>query len=142
MSKKIVNIINHLVHAVEYLIAFLSLAVLLFMIGYEVFKIFTVDGYLTTADAFLRDILTLVVGLEFVRMLINLTPANILEVLIIAIARQGIVEHSGYVGTIVCVLSVAVLFGIRKFLVSKKDLTSELAQDSTPEAPNTTEETE
>ena len=46
------------------------------------------------------------VGLEFVRMLINLTSANTLEVLIVAIARQIIVDHSSSVSNVVCVLCI------------------------------------
>lgn len=128
MHKKTAKYFNIAVHALEYLIAFLTLAVLIGLIGYEIYKMFSTDGYFASADTYLQNILTIVVGLEFVRMLINLTPANTLEVLIVAIARQVIVDHSSPVNNIVCVLCIGGLFAIRKFLIPKKDLSRELSE--------------
>ncbi len=82
----------------------------------------------------MHNILTIVVGLEFVRMLINLTPANTLEVLIVAIARQVIVDHQDPISNISCVLCIGGLFAIRKFLISKKDYKKELSEDGVEES--------
>ena len=128
MHKKTARIFNILVHVLEYLIATLTLIVLIGLIAFEVYKMFTTEGYFISADVYLKNILTIVVGLEFVRMLINLTPANTLEVLIVAIARQVIVDHSSALSNIVCVLCIGGLFAIRKFLISKKDLVRELSE--------------
>ena len=128
MHKKVAKLFNIAVHMLEYLIAFLTLAVLVGLIGCEIYKMISTDGYFRSADVYLHNILTIVVGLEFVRMLINLTPANTLEVLIVAIARQVIVDHSSPVNNIVCVLCIGGLFAIRKFLISKKDLVRELSE--------------
>lgn len=133
MHKKIGKLFNIVVHVLEYLIAFLTLTVLVGLIGYEVYKMFSIDGYFSSADVYLHNILTIVVGLEFVRMLINLTPANTLEVLIVAIARQVIVDHSSPLNNIVCVLCIGGLFAIRRFLVSKKDLVRELSEGESDE---------
>ena len=95
MNRKANKVFYLLVHILEYLIAVLTMAVLVGLLGYEVYKMFTMDGYFANADTYLKNILTIVVGLEFVRMLINLTPANTLEVLIVAIARQVIVNDCG-----------------------------------------------
>lgn len=134
MHKKIAKIFNVAVHVLEYLIAFLTLAVLVFLIGSEIYKMFTTDGYFAAADVYLQNILTIVVGLEFVRMLINLTPANTLEVLIVAIARQVIVDHNNAISNIVCVICIGGLFAIRRFLISKKDLVRELSEGDTSES--------
>ncbi len=128
MHKRIAKLFNVAVHILEYLIAFLTLAVLVGLIGYEIYKMFSTDGYFSSADTYLHNILTIVVGLEFVRMLINLTPANTLEVLIVAIARQVIVDHSSPLSNIACVICIGGLFAIRKFLISKKDLVRELSE--------------
>jgi len=98
-------------------------------LGVEIHKMFTTDGYFASADTYLQNMLTIVVGLEFVRMLINLTPANTLEVLIVAIARQVIVDHSEPLTNIACVLCIGGLFAIRRFLISKKDLQKEISED-------------
>jgi uncharacterized membrane protein (DUF373 family) len=105
--------------------------VLIGMLGYEIYKMFVVDGYFSSANTYLQNILTIVVGLEFVRMLINLTPANTLEVLIVAIARQVIVNHENPISNVVCVLCIGGLFAIRKFLISKNDFKKELSEDDT-----------
>ena len=116
------------VHILEYIIATLTLIVLVGLVGLEIYKMVTTDGYFASADTYLHNILTIVVGLEFVRMLINLTPANTLEVLIVAIARQVIVDHSSPLENIACVLCIGGLFAIRKFLISKKDLRRDLSE--------------
>ena len=138
MHNKTAKLFNLAVHILEYAIAFLTLAVLVLLIGYEIYKMIAVDGYFDSADVYLQNILTIVVGLEFVRMLINLTPANTLEVLIVAIARQVIVDHGSPLSNVACVLCIGGLFAIRKFLISKHDLKRELSEgesDSTePEA--------
>ena len=133
MHKKTARLFNVAVHILEYLIAFMTLIVLVGLIGYEIYKMFATEGYFNSADIYLKNILTIVVGLEFVRMLINLTPANTIEVLIVAIARQVIVDHGSPINNIVCVLCIAGLFAIRKFLISKKDLVRELSDGEPPE---------
>ncbi len=128
MNQKISKIFYVAVHILEYCIATLTLLALICMLGVELYKMVTVNGYFDTASAFLHNILTIVVGLEFVRMLINLTPANTLEVLIVAIARQVIIDHADPISNISCVLCIAGLFAIRKFLISKRDLKRELSE--------------
>lgn len=127
-EKAIGKTLNVAVHMLEWLIAILTIAVLVYLIGYEVFKMFTVSEYFASVDTYLHNILTIVVGLEFVRMLINLTPANTLEVLIVAIARQVIVNHGNPYSNIACVLCIGGLFAIRRFLISKTDLKVELSE--------------
>ena len=141
MHKKTARIFNFAVHILEYAIAFITLSVLIGLIGYEVYKMFSTDGYFSSADTYLHNILTIVVGLEFVRMLINLTPANTLEVLIVAIARQVIVDHGSPLSNIACVACIGGLFAIRKFLISKRDLKRELSEEE-PETSEMTEEKE
>ncbi len=118
------------VHILEYVVATLTLIVLIGLIGYEIYKMFSQDGYFSDAEVYLQNILTIVVGLEFVRMLINLTPANTLEVLIVAIARQVIVNHENSLANIACVLCIGGLFAIKKFLIPKIDLKRELSEIS------------
>ena len=122
------KIVNRLVHVLEYAIAIMTLLVLVGLLGFEIYRMFTIDGYFNNANEYLHNILTIVVGLEFVRMLINLTPANTLEVLIVAIARQVIVDHDNPLSNIVCVLCIGGLFAIRKFLISRHDLRKELSE--------------
>lgn len=100
------------------------------MLIIEIYEMLTSDGYFDTANTYLHNILTIVVGLEFVRILINPTPANTLKVLIVAIARQVIVNHNDPLNNIACVLCIGGLFAIRKFLISKSDFKKELSEDT------------
>lgn len=131
MKHKISNFFHAVVHIIEYIIAALTIIVLLYLAGLEIYKMFTVSGYFDSASTYLQNILTIIIGLEFVRMLINLTPANLLEVLTVAIARQIIINHNSPLINISCVLCIAGLFAVRKFLISEKDLKHELSGDDT-----------
>ena len=128
MHKKHETLIHKVLHIIERIIAFITLAVMLFMLGLEIYKMFTTAEYFATMDKFLQNILTIVVGLEFVRMLIDLTPANTIEVLIVAIARQVILTHNNPWANLASVLCIAGLFATRHFLIPKEELTVELSE--------------
>ena len=128
MHKKHETFIHKVLHIIERVIAFITLAVMLFMLGLELYKMFTTAEYFATMDRFLQNILTIVVGLEFVRMLIDLTPANTIEVLIVAIARQVILTHNNPWANLASVLCIAGLFATRHFLIPKEELTIELSE--------------
>ena len=66
---------------------------------------------------FLSDVLTLVVGLEFIKMLCMHTADTVIEVLMFATARQMIVEHLGAVDTLIGIITIGILFAIRKYLL-------------------------
>lgn len=122
MIKTIDKFLHFLVEVVEIVIAIVTLCVMGYMLVTEVINVFTVEGYLTNPAHFLHNVLTIVIGLEFVSMLIDLTPANTLEVLILAISRYVIIEHTNALSNIVCVICIAGLFAIKKFLIPKEDL--------------------
>lgn len=128
MHKKAEHVIRKVLHILEFLIAVMTLMILVFMLGLEVYKMFTEAGYFASIDHYLHNILTLVVGLEFVRMLVDLTPANTLEVLIVAIARQVIITHDSPVTILVCVVCIAGLFATRRFLIPKQEMTVEMSE--------------
>ena len=65
---------------------------------------------------FLEFALTLVVGIEFTKMLIKHTPGSVLEVLLFAIARHMVLNHDKGLENILCILAIAGIFAIRKFL--------------------------
>ncbi len=123
------KIIHKILHIIEFVIAILTLIVMVGLMGLEIYKMITVSGYFDDTSTFLHHVLTIVVGLEFVRMLIHLTPANTLEVLIVAISRQVIIDHDDAISNIVCVLCIAGLFAIKRFLIPKEDFKEEISGD-------------
>ena len=71
---------------------------------------------LSNFNEFLAMVLNLVVGVEFIKMLCRHTPETVIEVLLFAIARQLIVSHGSTFENLIGVLSIAILFAIRKYL--------------------------
>ena len=128
MHPKTEKIFHKILHSLEFIIAMLTLLVLIGFLILEVYRMFTVEGYFKELDNYLHNILTLVVGLEFVRMLIDMTPANTIEVLIVAIARQVIISHDNPISNLCCVVCIAGLFATRHFLIPKKEMTIEMSE--------------
>lgn len=128
MPKKPETFIHRILHILEWIIAGLTLIVLVGMLGLEIYRMITQADYFTSLNHFLQNILTIVVGLEFVRMLVDMTPANTLEVLIVAISRQVILSHDNPLGNVACVLCIAGLFATKRFLIPKKEMKVELSE--------------
>ncbi len=127
---RIEHIYRRILYIIERIIATITLIVLLVALGFELYRMVTVDGYLLNfANTYLHNILTIVVGLEFVRMLIDTTPASILEVLTVAITRYVIINHNNIWNIVGCVACIAGLFAIRRFLISHKELTEEMVEN-------------
>ncbi len=113
---------------IERIIALITLAILVIALVFELIEAFTKPGYLTDISSYLHSVLTIVVGLEFVRMLIDTTPASILEVLTVAITRHVILTHDDPWSNVACVACIAGLFAIRRFFIRKDELKEELVE--------------
>ena len=125
---KIQHIFRHVLHIMEKLIAIFTLIVLLGALGKLILELIRHPGPSSDVLGFLHEVLTIVVGLEFVRMLIDTTPANILEVLTVAITRHVILSHDDPVGNLLSVACIAGLFAIRRFLFRRNELTEEMVE--------------
>ena len=91
---KVEHAFRWVLHQMERIIAIITLCALLTALAMEVYNMFVTVDYFKDASHILHNLLTIVVGLEFVRMLIDTTPANILEVLTVAITRHVVLSHS------------------------------------------------
>lgn len=69
-----------------------------------------------TFHVFLEHAFNLVIGIEFIRMLIKHTPGSALEVLLFAIARHMVLSDASSLELILGVASIAGIFAIRKYL--------------------------
>ena len=128
MHKKVEAVFRKILHWLEGIIAAITLVVMVGMIFQEVYFMFTVDTYFDSLSTFLHSFLNILVGLEFVRMLIDLTPGNTIEVLIVALARQVIISHDDPLSNVCCVLCIAGLFATRHFLIPRKDINLEMSE--------------
>ena len=125
---RVEHIYRRILHVIERIIATITILVLIAALGIELYQMVLVTGYLADINLYLHNILTIVVGLEFVRMLIDTTPASILEVLTVAITRHVILSHDNYWSNVACVACIAGLFAIRRFLIPRGELKEEMVE--------------
>lgn len=128
MHEKAEKIFRKILHWMEGIIAGITLIVMVFMVAQEIYRMFTVGTYFNDIHTYLHSFLNILVGLEFVRMLIDLTPGNTIEVLIVALARQVIINHEDPVSNVCCVLCIAGLFATRHFLIPRKEVNREMSE--------------
>ena len=122
--------ILHTLHVIERFIAIITILILLAALTLEIYQIIISGAeYLSDDSHILHELLTIVVGMEFVRMLVDTTPANILEVLTLAITRHVIISHDDPWSNLACVACIAGLFAIRRFLVRRSELKEEIIED-------------
>ena len=123
------HIFRHILHYVERTVATITLIGLILSFVYLIYLMFADPGeYLFDTHNFLHNILNIVVGFEFVRMMIDTTPANILEVLTVAITRHVILSHDDYWSNLICIACIAGLFAIRRYLVRRSELKEEMVE--------------
>ena len=91
--------------------------------------------FLASEDAvttYLHHMLDIVIGLEFVKLLMHLTPGNILEVLTMALSRGIIVNHGSAVDNLLSIACIVGLFAAKRFLIPRAELNKEI-DESVPE---------
>lgn len=123
---------------IENAISVITVVILSFILLFEFLNIFADPlAYMASTDAvtnYLHEMLTIVVGLEFVKLLMHLTPANVLEVLVLAISRSIIVSHGNAMDNLIGIACIVMLFATRRFLIPKQDLHHGIAEDIHDEA--------
>lgn len=122
------HIFRLFLHLMERLIAVITIVGLLGSLGLEVVEMLSGLHYFSDVSHMLHNLLNIVVGVEFVRMLIDTTPANILEVLTVAITRHVILSHDDPWSNLACIACIAGLFAIRRFLIRRSELKEEMVE--------------
>lgn len=118
MKKYVYAFLKNLTTALEFIIALILAAGIILM----TFQLILSFGNLTDLskypnyDDMLTTCFNLIIGVEMIRMLYLHTPMTVFEVLLFAIARQIIIDHSSPVNSLLGVISIAILFATRKFL--------------------------
>ena len=115
-------------HLMERFIAVIAIIALMGSLCMEIIEMSSGLSYFTDVSHMLHNLLNIVVGLEFVRMLIDTTPANIFEVLTVAITRHVILSHDDPWSNLACIACIAGLFAIRRFLVRRSELKEEMVE--------------
>lgn len=136
VKEKIDHILEKFLILLETVIAIFSTVVLVGLLVMEIYHICAdPNAFIAGEDAvtdYLHHMLTIVIGLEFVKLLMHLTPANILEVLTMAISRGIIVSHGSAIDNLLSIACIIALFAARRYLIPKAELHKEI-DDSTPD---------
>ena len=123
------HLFRRALHIIERIIAAITLFALLGALVLEVYHMFTAGSeYFSDVNHMLHNLLTIVVGLEFVRMLIDTTPANILEVLTVAITRHVVLSHENAWSNVASIACIAALFAVRRYLIRRSELKEEMVE--------------
>ncbi len=128
-GSRVEHVLRRSLHIIEQVIAVVTLVLLILSLAAEIMQTFRDPTYFTDAGKILHNLLSIVVGLEFVRMLIDTTPANILEVLTVAITRHVILSHDDPWSNVACIACIAGLFAIRRFLIPRNELAEEMVEE-------------
>ena len=120
------HIFRWALHIVERFIAAITMLALTISLMMEIYTMISQPAYFADVNHLLHNLLSIVVGLEFVRMLIDTTPANILEVLTVAITRHVVLSHEDPWSNLACIACIAGLFAIRRFLIRRSELKEEM----------------
>lgn len=87
-----------------------------------------VDGNDVDIRTFLERALDIVIGIEFIKMLVKHSPGSSLEVLLYAIARHLVIDHDSSIENLLSVSAIALIFIVRKFF-----FVSAFGESSTPD---------
>ena len=87
----------------------------------DFFTTFLANGLSLVVGVEFEKVMTFAIGVEFVKMLCRHSAQTVVEVLMFATARQMVVEHMKPSQTLIGVIAIAILFAIRKFLMTEDD---------------------
>lgn len=114
-------------HIVEYMEMAIAVLVAISVIGAVIYLVKELvlglkePSQISGMTNFVEDALAVVVGIEFVKLLCKHKASNVVEVLIFAVARHMVGEHTTMVENLLCIACVAVLFLVRKYLFHAYD---------------------
>ena len=115
LREQVMKIADMLETVIGILLAFSIDILVIYLIG-DLKSIIPSNADLEVFNNYLASAFNLVIGIEFIKMLCKHTPETVIEVLLFAIARQLIVEHTSTIENLVGIISIGVLFATRKYL--------------------------
>lgn len=116
---KIPNFIYRIAQLLEIFVSILVIVAILFSFATIFHQLGLMAADPSNANglqAFLSTAFTVVIGIEFLKMLSRHNLGSVVEVLLFAISRQMIIEHTSPTENLLMVAAIAALFLIRKFL--------------------------
>ena len=119
LKLKIPNFIYRIAQFLEILISVIvivAIAVSLYAVLVELHVMANSPANVDMLTEFLATAFTVVIGIEFLKMLSRHNMSSVVEVLLFAIARQMVIEHTSAIENLIMVIAIAILFTIRKYL--------------------------
>lgn len=87
----------------------------------DISEIFSNSTYLQHK---MSDTCVILIGVELIKMITSHTVDSVVDVMLVAVARQMIVEHTSPVENVLAVVAVTLLFVIRKYLYTSSKTTT------------------
>jgi len=121
--RKTIYYIDKIITIFEIVIAFTLLIIIAINVIETLFEMSGINIVIITMDfeRILSRILTLVIGLEFIKMLCKHTPESVVDVLLFTIARLLVIYHESATDMLIGVAAIAGLFAAKKFLIDRKN---------------------
>lgn len=119
VKSRLPHVVYRAAQFLEFLVSLLVVAAILISIWSVLLELGVMASDLSNPDSlhsFLSVAFSVVIGIEFLKMLARHNMSSCVEVLLFAIARQMVVEHTDAVENLLMIISIAILFAIRKFL--------------------------
>lgn len=118
MKKNITTFFKYLTAFLEYFIAFMLAAGIILLCLRMAGSLGNIPDLeiWPNYDDLLETCFNLIIGVELIRMMYYHTADSVFEVLLFAIARQIIIDHSSIWITFAGVCSIAILYATRKYL--------------------------
>ena len=123
MKESISIFLKRLADILEFVISFMlavGIILLCLRVAAAIYKIPDLNVWPNYEDL-LETCFNLIIGVELIKMMYSHSPQTVFEVLLFAIARQIIIDHSSIWSSLVGVCAIAVLFATRKFLFCNFD---------------------
>ena len=119
MRKVVQERVMKIANMIETIIGVLLIISISISVIYLIFDLTSIIRFRNTIESFsnyLSASFSLIIGIEFIKMLSKHTPETVIEVLLFAIARHLIVDHGSSLENLIGIASIAALFAIRKYL--------------------------
>ena len=121
--ERVQSILHEIAFYLELIVSLLVVILIIFQTVGLCISMFSDVGNLTDSDRFthfLELALNIVVGIEFLKMLCRHNMDAVIEVLLFTMARHLIVNQHSMVEGLLCIVAIAILFVVRKYLFVPK----------------------
>ena len=119
LKLRIPNAVYHLGQLMEILVSILvvtAIALSLRSLVYSLGLVIAEPTDISPFQEFLTNAFTVVIGVEFLKMLCRRSMSTVVDVLMFAVARQMVIEHTSPLENLTMILAIGLLFLIRKYL--------------------------